>query len=115
MLWKRDQLCPGESTSPGESNLFNMPALSISPEQSHRREDEDLLRRASGDAEEELQLQGAFLDSRALGSHFEQVRQGARPSQRLEVGEVHRDIQGEAPEEDSYRPGEDYRGRRLRH
>src|SRR3989442_252397 len=82
----------GASTSPGESNVFNIPALSISPEQSHRREDEDLLRRAAGDAEEELQLQGAFLDSRTLGSHPEQVRQRARPSERLEVGEVHRDI-----------------------
>src|SRR2546428_5939288 len=85
--------------------LFNKPLLSISPEQSHRREDEDLLRRAPGDAEEELQLQGAFLDSRTLGSHFEQVRQRARPSERLEVGEVHRDIQGEAPEEDIHKQG----------
>src|SRR5437870_13387161 len=88
MLWKRDQLCPGASTSPGESNVFNIPALSISPEQSHRREDEDLLRRAAGDAEEELQLQGAFLDSRTLGSHPEQVRQRARPSERSEERRV---------------------------
>src|SRR2546422_8054377 len=104
MLWKRDQLCPGASTSPGGSNVFNWPVLSISPEQSHRREDEDFLRRAAGDAEEELQLQGAFLNSRALGSHFEQIRQRTRPSERIEVGEVHRDIQGETPEEDSHRP-----------
>src|SRR3989454_11789830 len=114
MLWKRDQLCPGASTSPGESNVFNIPALSISPEQSHRREDEDLLRRVAGDAEEELQLQGAFRNPGAFGSHTKQIRQRARPSERLEVGEVHRDLQGKAPQEDSHRPGEDYRGRLIR-
>src|SRR2546427_11305409 len=95
--------------------LFNYLVLSISPEQSHRREDEDLLRRAAGDVEEELQLQGALLDPGAIGSYTEQIRQRARPSERLEVGEVHRDLQGEAPQEDSHRPGEDYRGWLLRH
>src|SRR2546426_11025111 len=102
------------TNSESKSNVFNSDMRSISPEQSHRREDEDFLRRVAGDAEEELQLQGAFRNPGAFGSHTKQIRQRARPSERLEVGEVHRDLQGKAPQEDSHRPGEDYRGRLIR-